>query len=175
MAEEVIQADEAQAAGGKGKLIVIAVGAVVLLAAGIFAGPMVQNMLAGEESAGEEQAAAAESESVVAKGADAIYQGIHPPLLINFVDERGKARFLQISLELLTRDEDVVEAIKTHTPVIRNNLILLYGDIGYADVSSQAGKRRMLELALQEINDILEEQMGKRGVEAVYFTNLVVQ
>ena len=173
MAEENTEAEaEAETKGGKGKIIMIAVGAVVLLAAGVFAGPMVQNMMGG----GEEPAAdAAEAPAEEPQGKDAIYQGIHPPLLINFIDERGKGRFLQISLELLTREESVVEAIKTHTPVIRNNLILLYGDIQYADVSTRDGKAKMLDMALEEINKILEEQTGEQGVEAVYFTNLVVQ
>ena len=95
--------------------------------------------------------------------------------MINFVDERGKGRFLQISLELMTREQDVVEAIKAHTPIMRNNLILLFGDIQYADVSTRDGKAKMLDMALEEINNILEAQIGERGVEAVYFTNLVVQ
>ena len=163
---------EAEAKGGKGKIIVIAVGAIVLLVAGIFAGPMVQNMMGGGEAEATE---ATEEATEVAKGEDAIYQGIHPPLLINFIDERSKGRFLQISLELLTREQSVVEAIKAHTPVIRNNLILLYGDIQYADVSTREGKAKMLDMALEEINSVLEEQTGKQGVEAVYFTNLVVQ
>lgn len=163
---------EAEAKGGKGKIIVIAVGAIVLLAAGIFAGPMVQDMMGGGEAETPEDT---EETAEAPQGKDAIYQGIHPPLLINFIDERGKGRFLQISLELLTREQSVVEAIKTHTPVIRNNLILLYGDITYGDVSTREGKAKMLAMALEEINKILEEQTGAPGVEAVYFTNLVVQ
>ena len=173
MADEATETEEESPKGGKGKIIIIAVGAVALLAAGIFLGPMVQGMLGGEP---ETVAAEGEAEETAEPaGKDAIYQGIHPPLLINFMDERGKGRFLQISLELLTRDEAVVEAIKTHAPVIRNNLILLYGDVQYGDVSTRDGKARMLAMALEEINKILTDQTGKGGVEAVYFTNLVVQ
>lgn len=160
--------------GGKGKIIIMAVGAVALLVIGIFAGPIVQDMMGGDdEPAVAEEAEAAPTE--MAKGKDAIYQGVHPPLLINFMDDRGKSRFLQISLELMTRDQAVVEAIKAHTPVIRNNLILLYGDVDYDEISTRDGKAKMLEMALQEINGILVEQTGKAGIEAVYFTNLVVQ
>ncbi len=173
MADEENNTEEAPK-GGKGKTIIMAVAAVALLGIGIFAGPMVQDMIGGgEEPVADE--AEAEAPEVVAKGKDAIYQGIHPPLLINFTDDRGKSRFLQISLELMTRDAEVVEAIKAHTPVIRNNLILLYGDVDYDEVSTRAGKAEMLEMALTEINGILTEQTGKPGVEAVYFTNLVVQ
>ena len=171
MADEATEEEAPK--GGKGKIIIIAVGAIALLAAGVFLGPMVQGMLGGEPEA---VAVEGEAEAVAEPaGKDAIYHGIHPPLLINFMDERGKGRFLQISLELLTRDEAVVEAIKTHAPVIRNNLIIIYGDVQYGDVSTRDGKARMLEMALEEINKILVEQTGKGGVEAVFFTNLVVQ
>ena len=159
--------------GGKGKIIIMAVGAIALLAVGIFAGPVVQDMLAGSDEPAVAEAAEAEPPAV-AKGKDAIYQGVHPPLLINFMDDRGKSRFLQISLELMTHDA-AVEAIKAHTPVIRNNLILLYGDVDYDEISTRDGKAEMLEMALAEVNGILIEQTGKAGIEAVYFTNLVVQ
>lgn len=168
--EEVVVVEK----GGKGKLIMIAVAAIVLLAAGVFAGPAVQNLIAGDADT-ETAEEGAEPEPVVEEKGEPLYQGIHPPLLINFTDERGKGRFLQISLELLTRDQKIIEAIKTHTPVIRNNLIIQYGDIDYRSVSTKEGKAAMLELALNEVNDILETQIGERGVEAVYFTNLVVQ
>ncbi|MEM7611758.1 MAG: flagellar basal body-associated FliL family protein [Pseudomonadota bacterium] len=170
MADEESVVEESK--GGKGKIIIIAVGAIALLAIGIFAGPMVQGMLGGEEPAPEGEVAEEEMEP---KGKDALYEGIHPPLLINFTDDRGKARFLQISLELMTYDQAVVDAVKAHGAVIRNNLILLYGDIDYNSVVTRDGKSRMLEQAHEEINKILVDKTGQEGVEAVYFTNLVVQ
>ncbi|MEO0576616.1 MAG: flagellar basal body-associated FliL family protein [Pseudomonadota bacterium] len=156
---------------GKGKLIIIVVAAVALLGGGIFAGPMIQKMISGEP----EVVADADAPAEAAPAADAIYKGIHPPLLINFQDNRGRSRFLQMSLELMTRKQTVVDAIDTHNAVIRNNLILLYGDVKIEDLSGREGKTKMLGQALEEINGILTEQTGEAGVEAVYFTNLVVQ
>ena len=141
-----------------------------MIAAG--AGVAVPMFLNKDEPAAAEEAAP-EAEEMMGK--DAIYEGIHPPLLVNFLDERGKGRFLQMSLEVMTRDEAVIEAIKTHNAVIRNNLILLYGDVKLSDVNTREGKTQMLAQALSEINMILKEQTGNEGIEAVYFTNLVVQ
>ncbi|MEL7298504.1 MAG: flagellar basal body-associated FliL family protein [Pseudomonadota bacterium] len=154
--------------GNKKMIIIVALVAVVAAGAGV-AVPMLLNK--------PEPVAAAQpaEEEAVATGEDAIYEGIHPPLLINFLDERGKGRFLQISLEVMTRQQSVVDAIKAHNAVIRNNLILLYGEIKLADVNTRDGKTEMLAQALTEINSILKQQTGEEGVEAVYFTNLVVQ
>ncbi|MEL7024030.1 MAG: flagellar basal body-associated FliL family protein [Pseudomonadota bacterium] len=156
--------DEGKKGGNK---LVMIIGAVVLLAGGaggayFFTKP-------------DAQADSADAEPKEEPPAEAIYHGIHPPLLVNFLDERGKGRFLQVSLEVMTRDQKVVEDIKMHGPVIRNNLILAYGDIDYEQVTTREGKQVMLEEALTEINAVLESETGNAGVEAVYFTNVVVQ
>lgn len=183
MAEADQQDTEAGAAkkGGPLKFILMGVAAVALMAAGMFGGPIVQGMLGGDAEATAVEAGAEGGEPGEAAPAKAdskdpaLYEGIHPPLLINFTDARGKSRFLQISLELMTREQRVVDAIKDHNAVIRNNLILLYGDIDYETVTTRDGKQKMLADALTEVRQILVERIGDEGVEAVYFTNLVVQ
>ncbi|MEL7310362.1 MAG: flagellar basal body-associated FliL family protein [Pseudomonadota bacterium] len=157
-------AEEGKKGGNK---LVMIIGAVVLLAGG--AGGAY--FLTKPDPAAE----AADAEPAEAPPKEAIYHGIHPPLLVNFLDERGKGRFLQVSLEVMTREQQVIEDIKTHTPVIRNNLILAYGDVSYDQVTTREGKQVMLEEALAEINGVLEAETGEAGVEAVYFTNVVVQ
>ncbi|MEM9172483.1 MAG: flagellar basal body-associated FliL family protein [Pseudomonadota bacterium] len=176
MAKEEENNEEEGGKKGGPNMIVIGVVGIVLLGAGIFLGPMVQGMMAGEEATAEAEGGEGEdAEAMAPAGQDAIYQGIHPPLLINFTDETGSARFLQISLEMMARDQMVIDAVETHQAVIRSNLILLYGDIKVSDVTSRQGKELMLQNALDEINNILTTQTGKGGIEAVYFTNLVVQ
>lgn len=185
MADEDQQDTEVAAAkkGSPLKFIFMGVGAIALVAAGVFGGPIVQGMLGGgeEEAAAGVEGAPGETGGDAAALADleskdpALYEGIHPPLLINFTDARGKSRFLQISLELMTREQRVVDAIKNHNAVIRNNLILLYGDIDYETVTTRHGKQQMLADALAEVRKVLAERIGDEGVEAVYFTNLVVQ
>ena len=153
----------------KGMIIVIVLVAIIAGGAGV-AVPMFLNKPA-------ETAVDAEAEPVAETppGAEALYRGIHPPLLINFLDERGKGRFLQMSLEVMSREQSVIDAMEAHDAVVRSQLILLFGDVQLADLNSREGKTKLLDMALEEINKILAEQTGESGVEAVYFTNLVVQ
>jgi flagellar FliL protein len=104
----------------------------------------------------------------------AIYLPIDPAFVVNFASQ-GKARFLQITVEVMTRDETVPDKVKLHMPVIRNNLMLLFSDQSYDSVSTLEGKETLRESALEVVQQILEEETGDPGVEAVYFTSFVMQ
>ena len=43
------------------------------------------------------------------------------------IEDKGSIRFLQVTVELMSRDEHVVTNLKNHMPVIRNNLLMLFG------------------------------------------------
>ncbi len=168
MAEEEIQEEGAQK-GGMGKMLMFGGVAVLLIVVGIFVGPMV--MKSDEAPAGEE----GEEVAVDAPSGPPIYQSLHPPLVVNFKDEVGDAHFMQITMEVMSRDQGVINHIRDHTPAIRNALILLYGQSIYEEVVTLEGKEKMLADGLAEIQRVVLESTGETGVEALYFTALVVQ
>jgi len=104
----------------------------------------------------------------------AIYLPIDPAFVVNFASQ-GKARFLQVTVEVMTRDPLMPDQIKLHMPVIRNNLMLLFSSQSYDGVSTLEGKETLREEALEVVQQILEEETGDPGVEAVYFTSFVMQ
>lgn len=106
--------------------------------------------------------------------APAQYYAFDPPFVVNFADETH-VRFLQVSMEVMTRDPQVVETVKTHTPAIRNSILLLLGSQTYADLITREGKEKIRADSLAEIQKVLKDQTGKDGVEAVYFTGFVMQ
>ncbi len=104
----------------------------------------------------------------------AIYLPIDPTFVVNFAGQ-GHARFLQITVEVMTRSSEVVDNLKDHMPVIRNNLNMLFSDQQYDNISTLEGKERLREQALEVIQRILEEETGGPSIEAVYFTTFVMQ
>lgn len=170
MAEPTTQADVADAGGGKKKTIVMIVGGLVLVAAGIVAGLMIMNVKTPPES----EDTTAEQTALETK-APPIYQTLHPPLVVNVKDEAGDSHFMQITMEVMSRDQGVVNAVRDNVAVIRNALILLYGSSIYEEVSTRDGKQKMLDDGLAEIERVMIETTGKGGVEALYFTALVIQ
>ncbi len=168
MAEEEIQ-EEGAKKGGMGKMLMFGGVGILLVVVGIFVGPMVLNSDEPAEGAEGEEAAAEVSNK------PPIYQTLHPPLVINFKDEAGDAHFMQVTMEVMSRDQNVINLVRDHTPAIRNALILLYGQSIYEEVVTLEGKQQMLEDGLAEIQRVVLETTGETGVEALYFTALVVQ
>lgn len=168
--DEDVQAGEAPQKGGLGKIIIMAVIAVVAAAAGMFGYPLVNDMLNPPE---EGEDAAAEEEQPPSK--PALFASLHPPLVINFKDEYGDSHFMQMTLEVMARDQGIIDHVRNHSAVIRNNLILMFSNVSFESVETREGKQKMLDDALAEIQAIVEAETGETGVEAVYFTALVVQ
>jgi len=65
--------------------------------------------------------------------------------------------------------------VREHVAVIRNNLILLYSGAIYDEITTREGKEKMLADGLAEVQKVMTDQIGEPGVEAVYFTALVIQ
>ncbi len=114
-----------------------------------------------------------ESKEKVASG-DAIYFSLDPPFVVNFTG-KSRARFLQVSIQGLTRDADVKEDITRHFPQVRNNLVLLLSSKTYDELITQEGKATLRKQVLKEIQKVLEAETGKEGVEEVFFTSFVMQ
>ena len=172
MADEENTVEGAEApveASGRKKQIALAGGAVLLLAVGIVAGPMVMNMLS--PPADDEAAAKVAAPS----SGPALYTSLHPPLVVNFNDSQGDAHFMQITMEVMSRDQHVINLVREHVAVIRNALILLYSSAVFDEVATREGKEKMLADGLAEIQQVMADTAGVQGVEAVYFTSLVIQ
>lgn len=164
-------AEEQAEGGGMKKMILFGVIGLVLIGVGIFAGPAVMNMISPPEET------ETEGEEVAAKVSDGppIYQSLHPPLVVNFKDEQGDPHFMQITMEVMSRDQGVINRVRDNVAVIRNALILLYSGAILEEIETRAGKEQMLEDGLEEIERVMVETTGEGGVEALYFTALVIQ
>lgn len=168
-AEETMIGPVAEAKGGTGRKLLIG-GAIVgvLALAGVGAAIFI-----GDDSASP--ADAAESAVSASAPSPAIYTSLHPPLVVNMKDAAGAPHFMQVTLEVMARKQDVINAVRDHTPVIRNSLILLYGSELYEEVVTREGKEKMLADGLSEVRRVMKEQAGVSGIEALYFTNLIIQ
>jgi flagellar FliL protein len=75
----------------------------------------------------------------------------------------------------MARDDDVIEAVKLHMPAIRDRVIILLSSKDEASLLDTNGKEQLREEVLAATQDVLKENNGDAGVEAVYFTNFVMQ
>lgn len=158
---------------GNKKFILMAVVGVVLIALSIGGTLLALQMLAPEPPPVAEGAEGEVVEETVVKQS-AIYFPLKPAIIVNF-QARGRQRYLQADLTLMTRENDVIEAVETHMPMIRNALVLQFGGQVYADLQTAEGKELLRQQALENIQNLLQQEIGKPGVEQVLFTNFVMQ
>jgi len=168
MAEEDKDAQAAEAGGGMMKKLMFAGIGLGLLGAGVFGG---MTFFGGEAPADSAEVA----DEAPQEDGPALYTSLHPPLVVNFKDSVGDSHFMQVTMEVMARDQNVINAVREHTPAIRNSLILLFSGAIYEEVITREGKEQMLADGLAEIQEVMSEQFGEPGVEAVYFTALVIQ
>lgn len=115
------------------------------------------------------------ADASAAKGkAPAIYLSLTPAFVVNLEDTEAM-RYLQVDLEIMSRNPKAIEDAKTHMPRIRNSLLLLFGQQHAFDLSTRQGKEALQAKALAEIQRVLQEETGSPGVEAVYFSSIVIQ
>jgi flagellar FliL protein len=103
------------------------------------------------------------------------YIALDPPFVVNFESDQ-QVRFLQVTVQLMTRDPGTVELLKANDPVVRNDLLLLYGGQKYTVISSREGKESLRQQTLTAVRKVVAGAGGKaEKVEAVYFTSFVMQ
>ncbi|MCL4790901.1 MAG: flagellar basal body-associated FliL family protein [Gammaproteobacteria bacterium] len=102
------------------------------------------------------------------------YLAFDPPLVAS-LEDKGTIRFLQVTVELMARDEKVIAAVETHMPVIRNNLLMMLGGQTVSSLTNREEKEKLRKQALAEVQKIMKANTGEAGVEDLYFTSFVVQ
>jgi flagellar protein FliL len=163
---------EAAAAPAKKKpILLIAIVAVVLLAGG---GGAAFFFMGGKK---DEQSA--EHDTKGKKAAEpklpAQYVKLDPPFVVNF-EAKGLMRFLQVTVEVMTRDPATKDIMEKNNPMIRNDLIMLFGSQTYDTISTREGKEKLRTDALATVGKVIKSEGGDdKKVEQLYFTSFVMQ
>jgi len=105
----------------------------------------------------------------------AVFVPLEPPFVVNFQGDQS-ARFLQVAVQVMTHSTETAELLKQRDPVVRNDLLLLFGGQKVDDMSTREGKEKLQADALAAIRRIVTAAGGKgESVEALYFTSFVMQ
>ena len=174
---------ELDADGGKAskpksnsKLIIIISAVVVLLSVSVTATLLLTGMLSDDQQAMAADGADGGKAGKQEKKAKAPlnYVPMDPPFVVNFNADTD-IRFLQITVEVGTRDPEVVDLIKEHRPAIRNSLVMLFGNQDPHTLNTREGKEQLRDETLAEIQKVMQDETGDPGVENVFFTSFVMQ
>jgi len=150
----------------KGKLLWIAI-AVLVVGGGAGA------WFAFKPAPASDSAAAASKPA--APHAAPIYYKFDPAFVVNFGGE-GSSRYLQVTVEAMSRDSAVIENLKNTEPAVRNDLVMLFSGQDNATLMTVDGKEKLRAATLASIRKVIDSEGGNgRLIEAVYFTSFVIQ
>lgn len=160
---------EKPSAGGKKKLILIIIAAVLLI--GLSVG-LTLLLVGGGDDASEGAEGDAVEETALTKP---IYLPLEK-ITVN-LSQQGKAKFLQVEIQLMSRQQKVLDAVSVHMPVIRNDMLVLLASQPSEKLASLEGKEQLRQEIAAKIQSVLSQQEPdlKGSIEAVYFTRFIMQ
>ena len=193
--EDELELDTAQKkSGGKGKVIILLV-VVVLLVSGIVIGALYFTGALGSSGKGKTESVnkAQPDEKSTQKPVEnkpASYLDLSPAFIVNFQD-KTKATYLQVEMQVMTREPSVLDVMKNHMPLIRNDILLILSSQNFDGVKTRQGKETLQQTILEKIRSIVGAEMQKQvtaenegkkvdvvslpNVEQVYFTSFIMQ
>ena len=103
------------------------------------------------------------------------FETMRPAFTANFIDG-DEVRYIQVSIDIMARNDEVLDKVKENTPIIRHqfNKILSKQD---ATILTQEAKDIMEAELLDAVKMIIHNTNKKtpENVEAIFFTSFVVQ
>ncbi|GGY39694.1 hypothetical protein GCM10011297_11140 [Bacterioplanes sanyensis] len=174
-AEQDLKLDDDQAAdgeskGSKKKLLLIILLGLVLVGAAV-AGTLFL-LLSGDEDVSDSDTEVAEQ--IEEPKAPAQYVILKPEFVISF-QVGPRQRFLQLSLQVMTRKSEVVDTLNMHEPMIRNDIIRIISEQDFDTLRTAEGRRALQKQLTEHLDMLVQREGSESGVEAVLFTNYVMQ
>lgn len=160
-------------AGGNNKMMFIMMGVMFVVLLGGMGGMFF--MMKGNSKAAKGEGGEAAEHAEAEKKAAAIYVGFEPPFVVNFSADSA-VKFMQISVQIMTREQAIEHEIKANDPAIRDALLTLFGQQTAEKMATAEGKEQLRKDALEAVRTVMAREGGEaKKVEAVYFTSFVMQ
>lgn len=110
-----------------------------------------------------------------AKPAPAQYFALDPAFVVNMNGPIDGPRYLQVEVQLMTRDPIALQALETHAPAIRAKLLMLFSQVTPEQIADRAGKEKLQASALAEVQKLMTAESGKKSADDLLFTSFVTQ
>jgi flagellar FliL protein len=164
-------------AGGNNKMIFIMMGVMFVTLLGGMGGMfmMLNKSSAAKESSAEHADEKSDKHDESTAKSAAIYVSFEPPFVVNF-PAGGNVKFLQLTVQGMTRDPIMEKSMQSNSPAIRDALLTLFGQQTADVLATAEGKEQLRTQSLEAVRAVMKaEGEDATKVEAVYFTTFVMQ
>ena len=173
------EAKEAAAPKKSKKLLIIIIAALVVVL--VIAGGVTFMLMKshGAEDGEEGEVATEKAKTDKKKGGKEIapvYVALDA-FTVNLVPENGD-QFLQLILSVEVDDIKTGDKLKSYTPKVRNNIMMLLSSKKASELLTREGKEKLAKEILELVNEVLEPgSKGKKDapVKEVLFTSFIIQ
>lgn len=107
--------------------------------------------------------------------APAQYFALEPAFVVNLSGDLDGPRYLQVEVQLMTRDAQALQQLQTHAPAIRAKLLMLFSQVELVQITDRAGREKLQAEALAEVQKLMKAETGKKGADELLFTSFVTQ
>lgn len=107
--------------------------------------------------------------------APAQYFPLDPAFVVNLNNASSGAQFLQVEIQLMTRDPAALEILKQQAPGIRAKLLMQLSQVNADSLTTLEGKEALRKQALASVKTMMTAETGKPVVEDLVFTSFVMQ
>ncbi len=163
--------EEGEGGGSKKKLIIIIVAVILIIAIAVGATIF---LMSGSDESSDDSSAEEVAEVVEEIAIPAQYIKLKPRFIVNF-NVGTRQRFLQASIEIMTRSQGVVDAIELHNPMIRNEIVRILSDQDFKALRTPEGRNALKTMLQDQLVTVLKSEADVEGIEAVLFTDFVMQ
>jgi flagellar FliL protein len=102
------------------------------------------------------------------------YVSISPAFVVNVTDGH-RVRHMQVKAQLKLSSPDMASYIEQHKPAIQHEMVMLLSGKSAAELRTLQGKEKLRKDALTSLQKLMAENTGQKIVEAVYFTEFIIQ
>lgn len=122
-----------------------------------------------------EKAEAKAAPATSALPAPAQYFAMEPPFVVNLNSTVDGPRYLQVEVQLMTRDPVALKNIEANAPAIRARLLMLFSQVQPAEIADRAGKEKLQASSLAEVQKLMQAETGAKSADELLFTSFVTQ
>jgi flagellar FliL protein len=102
------------------------------------------------------------------------YMELRPALVGNY-GEGARPKFFKADVALRVIGTQNLARLEHHQPLIRNELIMLFAELGNNSMDTVEDKEALRQRALERVRKVIEREEGRPLVEDLLFTNLIAQ
>ena len=99
---------------------------------------------------------------------------LNPPIIVNIMDGQH-IRHMQVIIEIKLTDPSKSSKVDLHKGPIRHELILLLSSQEASSISTAQGKEQLRKDSLAAVQKVMQDLEGEPVIEALYFTNFIIQ